>query len=99
MNINDFLIILAWFTTGLASFNGLFLIYFWNILNKIKDQAGLKFFKVLVLGIALNQFWFAICRTLLMTGIIKGNPAQAFFSPAFLIITIFILVLYKQFKK
>lgn len=97
--MNDFLIIIAWCTTGVALFNGAFLIYFFSILNKIKDQQGLNFFKILILGISLNQFWFAICRTLLMTGIIKGNPAQAFFSPAFLIITIFIVILYKQFKK
>uniref|UniRef100_A0A6H1ZKR4 Uncharacterized protein n=2 Tax=viral metagenome TaxID=1070528 RepID=A0A6H1ZKR4_9ZZZZ len=97
--MDNLLVNIAWITTGLALFNGVFLIYFFSILNKVKNQPGLNFFKVLVLGISLNQFWFAICRTLLMTGIIKGNPAQAFFSPAFLIITVFIIILYKQFKK
>lgn len=95
--MNNILVAIAWCTTAIAFINGSLFLYLYLLLRRAGGEQKLSFLNVLTLCIALNQFWFSGCRLAIMTGIIKGNAAQAYFSPAFFLITVFGIYLTYKF--
>lgn len=96
--MEKFLVLLAWITTCVSFFNAMLFFSFFGLIIR-SQKKDYSFLKWLTLCISLNQLWFGICRVMILTGIIKGQAAQGYFSPAFFIITFFGIYLYSQFEK